>query len=55
MVDAVVYFVQPVALLTVVLLRSAAVAERIDIVNNTFVDVTHKKISLFSFGIIIIS
>ncbi len=39
----VIYFIQPVIELTVVFSRCAAVAQRIDVVDNAFVDVTHSE------------
>jgi hypothetical protein len=45
MVNAVVYFFKSVIELMVVVTRRAAKTERIDVVDNAFVDVTHNGVS----------
>ena len=45
MVDTVVYFIKTVIELVVVVTRRAAKTERIDVVDNAFVDVTHNGVS----------
>ena len=44
-VDAVVYFIKTVIELVVVVTRRTAKTERIDVVDNAFVDVTHDGVS----------